>query len=170
MEAICRVIQPEKTNLNSYGHDIRNVLLLACTEAEAHWKWILEKNGVERHDRQNTNDYVRLLKPMRLAEFSVAFSFYPWMTKFSPFEKWNSDKASKSLFWYVAYNNAKHDIGTYFHLATLQNAFDALSACFVMMCAQYGWDFALEDKDADRSFMKLVDYPKWHPSQVYVSA
>ena len=32
---ICQTVHPEGGNLNAFGHDIRNLLMLACTEVEA---------------------------------------------------------------------------------------------------------------------------------------
>jgi len=171
LETICRVVQPEErpehSNLDAYGHEIRNVLLVACTEVEAQWKSILSKNGISRK-YQNTNDYVRLAEPMRLNEYCVSYSYFPWMPTIRPFAQWDAEKASDSLPWYSAYNKVKHNIETQFSQATLLHAFEAVTATFVLMCAQYGRDFALEGNEADRAFLKLVDWPNWHPSEVYV--
>ena len=38
LEKICRVVHPKETNFQAYGHEIRNVLILACTELESQWK------------------------------------------------------------------------------------------------------------------------------------
>ena len=58
---ICRTIHPDGDNLKAYGHEIRNLLILACTEAEAYWRGVLVANHVCAHDaRLSTNDYVKL--------------------------------------------------------------------------------------------------------------
>jgi hypothetical protein len=67
-----------------FGHATRNILILACTEVEAHWKKILEANGYEnkeRGDRRlNTKDYVHLLDAMRLDQYVVNLNYYPWLS------------------------------------------------------------------------------------------
>jgi hypothetical protein len=45
---------------------------------------------------------------------------------------------------------------------------EAATACFVMLCAQYGWAFALEGPQAERAFFKLMYAPEWKPSEFYV--
>ena len=93
---------------------------------------------------KNTKDYVKLAAPMKLPEFAVDFPYYPWLSAIKPFERWvHTDSPSQGLGWYAAYNNVKHDRESKFAEATLHCAFQAISGCFVMLCAQYGWDFAL---------------------------
>jgi hypothetical protein len=38
LQEICRVVQPIDQNLDAFGHEIRNLLIIACTEVEAQWK------------------------------------------------------------------------------------------------------------------------------------
>jgi hypothetical protein len=57
LEQICRVVHPTSDNFSAFGHEIRNVLILACTESEAHWKNILKAN---QEKGRNTRDYVKL--------------------------------------------------------------------------------------------------------------
>jgi hypothetical protein len=166
LELICRVVHPDKENLKSFGHEIRNVLILACTEVEAHWKGVLAANGATG---ESTKDYVKLSKAMKLNEFLVDFNYYPWMESMNPFEKWGTSSSStKDLEWYYAYNQVKHDREQHFAEAALIRAFQAIAACFVMLCAQYGWDFALKGNDASRAFLKLSKAPTWDPSDCYV--
>lgn len=167
LEDICRVVQPEKANLNAYGHEIRNVLLLACTEVEAHCKKILSENGKEKK-YQTTEDYVALAGPMRLSEYVVSFSYYPWLEPVKPFEHWTKNKATQSLEWYSAYNLVKHDRGKEFQHASLLHAFEAITACFVLLCAQHGWDFAMRGEQGDRAFLKLIGAPTWPVGEAYV--
>ena len=48
LERICQTIQPTLGTFNTFGHDIRNLLILACTEVESHWRGILIANGVTK--------------------------------------------------------------------------------------------------------------------------
>jgi hypothetical protein len=165
LEHICRVVQPEDTNLRAYGHEIRNVLILACTEVEAQWKAILKAH---KTPAESTKDYAKLSSPMKLSEYSVEFPYYPWMPAIHPFENWQH--GTKDLPWYGAYNSVKHNRDEHFAEATLQRAFQALSGFFVMLCAQYGWDFALTGDAASRAFFRLHAYPQWSASECHVPA
>jgi hypothetical protein len=163
LEDICRVIHPRNRNLAAYGHEIRNVLILACTEVEAHCKRILKFNGKKG---SNIHQYAVVAAPMKLDKFSVSFPFYPWLNPIRPFENWNSD--NKTLTWYSAYNAVKHNREAEFSKGTLLCAFQAVSACFVLLCAQYGWGFAYKGEMAERAFLKLIDVPEWTASELYV--
>ena len=167
LEQICRVVQPIDTNLQAFGHEIRNVLILACTEVEAQWKAILKANAARA---ESTKDYVQLALPMRLSEYSVDFPYYPWMSEIRPFENWRSatNTPTRDLRWYDAYNKIKHDRESNFKQASLDNAFQALAGFFVMLCGQYGWDFALTGDAASRAFLRLKRHPRWTFSEYYV--
>jgi hypothetical protein len=107
---------------------------------------------------------------MKLGEYRVELSHYPWIDPIFPFENWVESKtASKDLGWYAAYNNVKHDRETKFSDATLLNAILAITGCFVILCAQYGWDFALRGDEALRSFFRLTKAPQWEPGDIYVA-
>jgi len=48
LQTVCQTVQPSKKNLDVYGHEIRNLLIVAATEAEMHWRGILTLNGRSR--------------------------------------------------------------------------------------------------------------------------
>lgn len=165
LEQICRVVHPKESNFQTYGHEIRNVLILACMELESQWKAIL---ATHRTKAENTTHYVKLCAAMKLAEYAVEFPYYPWMPERRPFEGWQH--GTKDLPWYGAYNSVKHNRDDHFPRASLDNAFDALTGFFVMLCAQYGWDFALEGDAASRAFFRLKASPQWSLKECYVPA
>jgi hypothetical protein len=72
--------------------------------------------------------------------------------------------------WYGAYNGVKHNRDGNFPQASLYAAFDALTAFFIMLCAQYGWDFALTGDAASPAFFRLKASPQWSPSEYYTPA
>lgn len=165
LEQICRVVHPKERNLQTYGHEIRNVLILACTELESQWKTIL---GAHKAPADNTTHYVKLCSAMKLAEYAVEFPYYPWMDECRPFQGWQ--RGTKDLPWYGAYNSVKHNRDDHFSQASLDNAFRALSGFFIMLCAQYGWDFALTGDAAARAFFRLKASPQWSLRESYVPA
>ena len=169
IDQICRVVHSAGTNLQVYGHAIRTILLLACMEVETQWKLILRDNRYQKEqNRLNTKNYVKLLQPFRLDEYIVNLNYYPWLDPVSPFVCWSKEVPTKSLSWYNAYNSTKHDRELNFAEANLRRALDAITACFVMLCAQYGRDFAAEGDRAQRELFELIRAPSWHSSEYYV--
>lgn len=77
---ICQTVHLVPTTFKTYGHDVRNLLILVCTEVEAQWRAVLEANGVPPKKRDyNSEDYVNLCPPMRLDEYGIRFqTFRGW--------------------------------------------------------------------------------------------
>lgn len=167
LQGIFRVIHPGEDNFSAYGHEIGNIIIIACTEIEAQWKGILKANA---QSARNRNDYVKLSSAMRLTEYRVALPWYPWIEPITPFEKWIPPEHGERqhLPWYDAYNDIKHDRENKFIEAKLIYALEAVTGYFVMLCAQYGWDFAKRDNTAENAFFLLVEAPRWRPSEIYV--
>ena len=166
LHRICQAVHPYGDNMNAYGHDIRNLLILACTEVESHWRAVLVANGFRR-ERYSTNDYVRLVPAMKLPEYAVTFPGYPWIANLQPFSLWGSTgQPSRELHWYEAYNKAKHDRETSFAAATLKNAFDAVAANAIMMCAQFGFFGGFRQRFS--SELELSRLPNWSSQDLYI--
>ena len=157
---ICRTVHPAGTNLQSFGQEIRSLIILCATEVEAMWKGVLRSNGVEK-ERTTTNDYVKLKTAMRLDEYAVRFLHYPWLPPFSPFNGWSSvPSPTDSLPWYADYHAIKHDREAEFHRATLQRAFECVAACATMLAAQ-----------GDHELLEAglaVSRPMWPVAEKYV--
>lgn len=165
LQQICQTIHPSDSTYNAYGHEIRNLLILACTEVEAQWKGILEANCAKN---TTTNDYVKLNRAMKLSEYSISLTYYPWLPLFSPFKDWDQSKPTQSLDWYQAYHSVKHDRETNFSKATLIHALNAICASMIMLFAQYGRHLATRARPEIAYFFELVKIPKWCPSESYI--
>lgn len=63
----------------TYGHLIRNTLLLAAMEFENECKGVLVANNYvpPGGPRWNTTDFVKVLGPLRLQEYEVHLNFLP---------------------------------------------------------------------------------------------
>jgi hypothetical protein len=170
LEDICRTVHPIGPNFTAYGHEIRNLLILACTEAEAFWRGVLVANHVSSPGgRFSTNDYVKLVPAMKLGEYGVYFSSYPWMDIVKPYATWGSSGApTRDLPWYDAYNSVKHDREGQFHRATLIHAFQAVAGCLVMLFAQYGLNQRQSLRAKGLHLMNVVEVPRWSPSDSYL--
>lgn len=168
LDRICQTIQPVPSNYSAFGHDIRNLLILACAEVETHWRGVLAANGVNK-DRYSTQDYVALRRAMKLDEYSVTFPNYPWLEDISPFRGWGSSgRPTQELEWYAAYNAVKHNREAEFEKATLLHVFEALSACVVMMAAQFGLSSGLGQRSELQASYKFSMLPSWPPSEIYI--
>jgi hypothetical protein len=167
LDRICQTVHPTEETLDTYGHDIRNLLILASTEVENHWRGVLVSNGVTR-DKFSTTEYIRLKDPLRLSEYSVSFTNYPWLPPFSPYKTWsNLGSTTSSIEWYSAYNAVKHNREKEFREAKLRHAFDALSACTIMMAAQFGYEGFGKNSEL-LSLMQFTHKPTWAASEAYL--
>ncbi|QHC34603.1 hypothetical protein [Komagataeibacter xylinus] len=163
LAAICRVVEPSKATLEVYGHEIRNLLILAATEVEMHMAGIMVSNG-NKDERKNTLSYIKLAEPLRLRSYSVRFKRYPEVDEIKPFAEWLRDKPTVSLKWYDAYNAVKHDREGQFKRASLCNAIEAVAACAILLVAQCG-EAGLSD-DLKRSI--TVEGEPWPIEDCYV--
>ena len=97
MGDIFRRVEPDKINADTiYGHEIRNLLALACMEVESSWRAVLKANHYTTAGgkagsppRYSTNDYVKLAGPLRLREYAVQLSGHHKIDPFAPFAGWS---------------------------------------------------------------------------------
>jgi len=163
LETICHTVQPSMKTMDVYGHEIRNLLILAVTEIEMYFKGILTKNSSSA-SKLNTNEYFKLADPMKLRDYVVTFNNYPEIQAVSPFAEWDKSKPTDSLDWYAAYHGVKHNREGEFARGTLKNVFEAVAACMIMFVAQFGpaaLNFELT------SFVAL-GVPNWTISGMYL--
>lgn len=166
LESILEVVEPSKRNLKVWGHAIRNVLMVACTEVEAQLSGVLTANSYQAK-RRSTVDYVKLKGPLRLGEYSVQMAHFPEAGRFSPFASWNPQSPTQSLAWYDAYNQVKHDREKNFSAARLDHTINAISACLILLYAQHG--HTAFTRDEPFTFFRLVGQPMWPGDEQYYS-
>lgn len=166
--SVFKVVAPYRSNLKTFGHEIRNIIILACTEIDSMMKKILEKNGVAKKGKYfNTSDYVQLIDPLRLKDYSLSFKRYKMLNEFSPFIDWTTDKPTQSLHWYDAYNQIKHDREVNFSLSNLENAIESVMAYAILLIAQYGYRNSLWNEKLG----KVIDVhkePLWNIRDFYI--
>jgi len=166
LQSIFRHVYPDAGNWSTFSDEIRNLIILACTEVEAQWKGILRANGV-LNDKLTTNDYVKLLLPLRLSGYSIQMGYFPSIRFIQPFRLWDVSNPTKSLDWYDAYNHIKHDREKNFEKATLENAVKSVSAVAVLLAAQYGYNIPYW-KDIIGNFFEFVNTPSWNFDDCYL--
>jgi len=166
LNEIIKTIHPSKDNFTVYGSNIRNLLILSCTEIEAQLKGILKINMLKIKSKYSTNDYVKLKGVLRLDEYIISYAKFPWLVPLSPFKNWNADFPTKSLTWYNNYNSVKHDREKEFPQATLESVLNSVSAIAILLIAQYGQDLPYLNDQLDNYF-SLHKTPTWTVDEHY---
>ena len=178
---VLRFVEPDPNNLLAFGHELRMLLILACTEVESSWTGVLKANRYPA-GKWTTNDYVKLLKPMKLDEWSVELAPALPLGALKPFAGWSGTAATQTLPWYDAYNKVKHFREDNLPLATLRHTIDAVAAVYVMFVVQFGtWEgFGAGDISllifqghnpreiaAGGDLFRLRDEPTFAPGEIY---
>lgn len=137
MRDVFRTIEPVRAHDGVHGHELRQLLILACTEVESAWKSILRANGYSPiNDKSwSLRDYAHLRDPLGLEFYSVHLSSHRGYGEIAPFEGWMTNK---TLPWYQAYNRVKHDREGELPKATFAHVIDAMAAAFIMTIVQFG--------------------------------
>jgi hypothetical protein len=131
-------IEPEGPGLEAYGPKTRELLILACTEVEDVWTRYLRRAGHPEGSRgYSTNDYVKLLVPLRLADYEVGLVPFPQVPRIRPFANWRPTAPTQSLSWYDAYNKTKHDRSQYLSSATVLQCAAAVAANVALYCVRF---------------------------------
>lgn len=140
LDELLLFVEPATSTLHTYSHKARELLILACTEVEAHWKYYLGLAGkVRQKNGFTTNDYVQLCKPLFLEEFQIGLPRYKDLRPVRPSLGWAlKPSPTSTLTWYDAYNKTKHDRAKHFSDATLQRCVEAVAACLVMFSVRFG--------------------------------
>lgn len=170
VKELFKVVEPEVENFNSYGHRIRELLILLCTEIEACWAGVLKANDMETKakGRFTTKNYIKVCDPLRLTEWKVRLTDYR-IIAFQPFRFWNVLLPTVSLSWYEAYNKVKHDREMNFSRGTLENVLQAAAALHVMQVAQFGIG-VFDMMHGNRfSIFEVIEGPIFDLSEIYLS-
>jgi hypothetical protein len=164
-----RVVEPVPSNFQVYGHQLRQLLILACNEVESSCRAVLKANAYPKPTESMTMlDYVTLAGPMRLKEWEVGLSNHPDLPPFRPFESWDPAEPTKSLPWYQKQHGVKHNREELFADATLENAIYALGAAFVLVHAQFGHFGRASFNHYEIDDFSVTSKPTWRLSEHYV--
>lgn len=167
LSVIFQTIEPTEHNMNCYGHKIRNLIILACTEFDSMCKNILVANDYPTRKMYKTDDYIKLKTPLKLDQYEIEFMRHPEIGARTSFSTWESDKPTQSLKWYDAYNQIKHDRINNYKQATLENAIDSISAIVILLLAQFG-DNNIYWKDKMSKYFNISRLPKWDFADLYI--
>lgn len=134
---IFKVIEPIPENKNTYGHQLRNIQILACTEIENLLKNFLKVHGYKKKGNLTMNDYWLANKYLHLNKTFFYFFRYNDWGAVCPFEAWEAAEYTP-LPWYAAYNRVKHDREGNFKEATLENAILSVAAVGIILVMMFG--------------------------------
>ena len=135
---IFEYVEPDKMNLAVFGHAMRELLLLAATEFENQCRIILDLWNNNGSNKYNTNDYIKILQSAHLGEYEIEYKMFQNLPSFHPFKGWNQSKPTRSLVWYHAYNQVKHNRRAYLNQASLEMVLNAIAANIVLYCTRFG--------------------------------
>lgn len=163
---ILRTIYPATENLHVYGHNVRNLILVTCTEFETQMQGILKANNIPSlSNTYTTRDYVRLMDTLYLKSYSIELKNYPNLQSFTPFKNWEKQNPTKSLTWYDSYNKLKHDRENQFSVGTIEVLLNSISACLIVLIAQYGE--RPEISQLIENNIRIVGRPPWVDTRIY---
>lgn len=167
MKDVFKVVAPRHNQFSVYGHAIRNIIILACTELDARMQSLLAKNGVEPNGNYFVmKDYFKLKEALKLNEYKLSFYRYGDLGSFSPFSTWKNDK---QLSWYQAYNHIKHNREKHLAEAKLFNAINAIMAYAIILIAQYGYRNNLWQETVGK-IIHIEKEPMWDLEDFYIKS
>ena len=164
---VFKVIAPHHKQRSVYGHAIRNIIILACTELDSRMQSILADNGVRPDAKYfEMKDFYKLKEPLKLDEYELSFYRYGDLGTFSPFSTWESNK---QLPWYKAYNHIKHNREKHFTEANLFNAINAIMGYAIIIIAQYGYRNELWRETVGK-IIQVNKEPQWQLDDFYIKS
>lgn len=183
LSELFRTLEPDARNDNAYGHRVRELLILACTEVENQLKGVLKSNGGSGDKMPH---YFKVVPAFQLNEWKVKLKQYADYPAIAPFSDWAIAPGQTDVtspFWYRAYNKAKHDRASAFHQANLSATINAVAAVGVLIMAQFGAalthnpfrpdNFRMEqirlewrpDYPLEKGYIPDIDGGGWNPVQ-----
>ena len=165
IKEVFKVVAPYKKQFSVYGHTIRNIIILACTELDARMQSILVDNGVQSKGKNfEMLDYFKLKDALKLDEYELSLCRFGDLGTFSPFLTWESNKQLK---WYKEYNHIKHNREKHFAEAKLFNAINAVMAYAIILIAQYGYRNDLWSETVGKT-IQIDKEPAWSLEDLYI--
>ncbi len=148
LQEVLLYVEPATNCLQTYSHKLRELLILACTEFECSMK------GYNFGDNERTSDYIKILDLVDLKKYKIELAGYSETFQSTPFASWNPIEPTKSLPWYYAYTQTKHNRIESFNLATLENCINAICANIIMFAIRYSPHSLYNEMDVCSSLIR----------------
>lgn len=157
LDDILLYIEPSGKSLKVYSHELRNLLILSCTEVENQMVSILKKRNIAPiRGEYKMNDYVKLIRMTDIKKYKIIFKNYDILKDVVPFKSWSLNKPSQSLKWYNAYNLAKHNRSENFSQATFLNVINSVAANIILYCIRFSPYSLLNEQDMLSSYINQI--------------
>lgn len=157
LNEILLYIEPTKSSLTTYSHELRNLLILACTELENQFASLLKLLEIKPSRKYyNTNDYVKIIDDSNIKYYQISFKNYEILNTVVPFKNWSKKEPTKSIKWYDAYNKTKHNRSEYFEFANLKNVIYAIAANIILYCIRFGPYALYQNQDILSGYMNQM--------------
>lgn len=170
LDNLFNFIEPVEINLTTYGHKIRELLILACTEVEYLLLKTLTENGYQEKSRYSTWDYIKCRDVLKLNKYETKLIQYSDLKVFAPFKDWSNEKGktTESIPWYDAYNRVKHNRNDNISHANLEHLLDAISAIHILLESQYGEGIfqSIFGQAEHKSLFSTLKRPIWELHQI----
>ncbi len=170
LDNLFNFIEPVEINLKTYGHKIRELLILACTEVEYLLLKALTENGYKEKSRYSTLDYVHCRDLLKLNQYEAKLIQYSHLKVFAPFKDWSNEKgkSTESIPWYDAYNRVKHNRSDNISHANLEHLLDAVAAIHILLESQYGARIfqGLFSAPEYKSLFSTLTSPEWELHEI----
>lgn len=163
LDDLFNFIEPAEINLSTYGHKIRELLILACTEVEYLLLKVLTENGYLEKRRYSTNDYIHCRDVLKLNQYEANLTQYSNLGIFTPFKNWIESSPTASIPWYDAYNQVKHNRSDNIHHANLEHLLNAVAAIHLLLESQYSEGIFNKDTSHTdhKSLFRTIERPTW---------
>jgi len=170
INSLFRSVEPSPSNDKAFGHKVRELLILACTEVEANWRGVYEANSSNTKKPDGTRDYVKLKPLLRLDEWVVRLKNHPDYPPLKPFDGWIDERGmtTQSLPWYHSYNAVKHDREKEFHQASLGSLIMAMAAIHVLQVSQWGPELYHRFQGNQFSIFETIQMPIYEAHEQYI--
>lgn len=122
-----RYIEIDVQNFSAFSFEFVRQLQCIGAEIDSVMKIVC---GFRSNERKNTGDYYPIVtnnfqdittREIRVKGMAI-----------KPFDGWNAQQPTKSLFWYDAYNEIKHGRSDNFKKATMKNVLYSLAALYLL--------------------------------------
>lgn len=165
-------------NANTYSFRTYELLLRIATEFESNCKEILRANKYSKNGDLTMNDYKKIEKATKLSQYKVRMNIWgPSGKEILPLTAWaNSD----SPCWYQSYNKVKHNRGTQFLEANLNNVIKAAAGLFAILFSQFAeyvfdpfQETDMYNEDDEKNFhvpnglFSISPYASWNETELY---
>lgn len=122
-------VELDESNYNTYSHEFAMLQQSIGAELDDFFKVYC---GFETSNNKNISDYANYILSEYPEIVNQKISLMGYDTFITPYAGWNVDEPSKSLFWWKAFTQVKHDRSLKYKEANLKNVLYILGALYIL--------------------------------------